>query len=41
MDSVTSLGSAFRPLRPSDRVDELCDRFEAAWGRRTGNVPAH
>jgi WD40 repeat protein/tetratricopeptide (TPR) repeat protein/tRNA A-37 threonylcarbamoyl transferase component Bud32 len=26
-----------RPLRPSERIDEVCDRFEAAW--RAGQAP--
>ena len=37
MDSETSPGSAFRPERTSDYVDELCDWFEAAW--RAGPAP--
>jgi hypothetical protein len=37
MDGVTSPGSAFRPPQPTERVDEICDRFETAW--RGGQVP--
>ncbi len=31
MDDTRSTMSGDRPPRPSERVDELCDRFEAAW----------
>ena len=37
MDGSTSPGPGGRPPRPSERVDEACDRFEAAW--RAGRAP--
>ncbi len=37
MDGLTSPGPGGRPPRPSERVDEACDRFEAAW--RVGPAP--
>jgi hypothetical protein len=37
MDESMPTTPGDRPARPSERVDELCDRFEAAW--RTGAAP--
>jgi hypothetical protein len=37
MDGLMWPGPGGRPPRPSERVDELCDRFEAAW--RAGPAP--
>jgi serine/threonine protein kinase/tetratricopeptide (TPR) repeat protein len=37
MDGLMSLDAEGRPVRPSERIDEACDRFEAAW--RAGAAP--
>jgi hypothetical protein len=37
MDGLTAPGLGDRPLRTSERIDEVCDRFEAAW--RAGQAP--
>ncbi len=37
MDESMPTTPVDRPLRPSERVDEACDRFEAAW--RAGRAP--
>ena len=37
MDGLISSGTGGRPRRPSERIDEMCDRFEAAW--REGLAP--
>ncbi len=37
MDGSISPDPGGRPPRPSERVDEMCDRFEAAW--RAGRAP--
>jgi hypothetical protein len=37
MDGMMSAGPEGRPPRPSERVDEVCDRYEAAW--RAGSAP--
>jgi formylglycine-generating enzyme required for sulfatase activity/serine/threonine protein kinase len=37
MDGSVSSGREAGPVRPSERIDEACDRFEAAW--RVGTAP--
>jgi WD40 repeat protein len=37
MDTLASQDPRDRPVRPSERVDEACDQFEAAW--RAGQSP--
>jgi serine/threonine-protein kinase len=37
MDGSVSPGPGGHPVRPSERIDAACDRFEAAW--RAGPVP--
>ena len=37
MDCSASSSAEGRSIRPSERIDEACDRFEAAW--RSGSAP--